>query len=79
MKRAPSSASVAEDMMALIICEMMTTAPLFGGMAELLDMKNCPPDLLHAFVSERYEASLWHARTMFLALYVMIVPGWETA
>ena len=78
-KRVPSSASAAEDITALIICEMMMTAPLFGGMAEFLDMKKCPPALLCAFVSDRYEASLWPARTMLLALHVMIVSGWEAA
>ena len=56
MKRAPSSASAAEDMMALMICVMMMTAPLFSVMAELLDMKKCPTALLSDFVSERYEA-----------------------
>ena len=79
MKRAPSLASASEDMTALIICEMVMTAPLLGGMAELLDMKKCPPALLRAFVSERYEASLWPARTILMALYVMTASGWEAA
>ena len=75
MKRAPSSASAAEDMTDFIICAMVMTAPLFVVMAELLDIKKCPPDMLHAFVSEIYEASLWPARTILLALYVMIASG----
>ena len=79
MKRAPSSASAAEDMTVLIICAMMMTAPLFGVTTELLDMKKCPPALLCAFFRERYEASLWPARTMMPALYVMIASGWEAA
>ena len=79
MKIAPILASAAEDMTALIICEMVMTAPLFGGIAELLDMKKCPPDMLRDFVYKRYEASLWLTRTMFLALYVMIASGWEAA
>ena len=58
IKRAPSLASAAEDMTALIICAMVMMAPLFGGMAELLDMKKCPRDLLCDFPPERYEASL---------------------
>ncbi len=33
-------------------------APLFGGLAELLDMKKCPPARLHAFDSERYTVLL---------------------
>ena len=79
MKRTTSSASDAEDITALILCAMVMTAPLLGGMTELLNMKKCPPDLLCAFVYERYEASLWPARTMLLALHVMIVSGWEAA
>ena len=37
MKRAPSSASAADDMTAFIICATVRTAPLFGGSA----MKKC--------------------------------------
>ena len=77
MKREPSLASAAEDMTALIIFAVATTAPLLCGMAELLDMRKCPPSLLHFFSSNRYEASLWPARTVLLALYVMITSGWE--
>ena len=79
MKRAPSLASDAEEMTAFMICAMLMMAPLFGGMAELLDMKKFLPALLRAFFSERYEASLWPARTMLLALYVMIASVWEAA
>ena len=39
MKRDPRSASAGEDMISLMICEMVMTAPLFWGMAESLDMK----------------------------------------
>ena len=53
MKRAPSSASAAEDMRALMIWEMVTTALLFAGMGELFDMKKWPPARLLAFDSER--------------------------
>ena len=53
MKRAPNSASVAEDMTAFMICEMVRTDPLFGGTAESSDMKKCPPALLLAFDSDR--------------------------
>ena len=49
MKRATSSASNAEDMTALIIFAMVMTTSLFCGMAELLDMKKCPPSLLCDF------------------------------
>ena len=53
MKRAPSSASAAEDITALMIWEMMTKAPLLAGMGELLDMKKCPLSRLLVFDSER--------------------------
>ena len=53
MKMSPNSASAAEDMTAFMICEMVRTDPLFGGTAELSDMKKCPPALLHAFNSDR--------------------------
>ena len=50
--RAPSSASAAEDITALIICAVVRIAPLFGGSGESLGMKNWPCALLQAFVSE---------------------------
>ena len=40
MKRAPSLASAAEDITALMIWETVRMAPLFTGMASSLDMKN---------------------------------------
>ena len=40
MKIPPSSASAAEDKTALIICDMLRMAPLFGGMSALVDKKN---------------------------------------
>ena len=40
MKRAPSSASSADDMTALMILSMVMTAPLFVGSVASLDMKN---------------------------------------
>ena len=53
MKRDPNSASSAEYMTAFIICKMVRTDPLFGGTAELSDIKKCPPALLLAFDSDR--------------------------
>ena len=53
MKRAPSSASAAEDITALMIWETVRMAPLFDGMASSLDMKKCPPALLLAFDSDK--------------------------
>ena len=43
MKRAESLASVAEDMMDLMIWVMVMTALLLGRVAVLLDMKNYHP------------------------------------
>ena len=67
MKRAASLTSAAEDMTAFMIWAMVMTAPLFGGVSVSLDMKKCPPALIRAFDSERYEASLCTTRTMSLA------------
>ena len=53
MKRAPNSASAADDMTALTICEMARKDPVFGGTAELSDKKKCPPALLLDFDSDR--------------------------
>ncbi len=75
MSRASTSASAAKDMTALIICVIVRMAPLFGGLAVLLDMKKCPPAWLRVFDSERYDALLCPARTMSLAWYVTIASG----
>ena len=75
----PSSASTADDMKVLIILEIMNTDPLLGGNAVLLDINKCTPALRQAFVLERYEASLWPASTISLALYAMISSGCEAA
>ncbi len=53
MYRAPISASAADDIMALMICAIVRTAPLFGGSALLFDMKKCLPAWLRALVSDR--------------------------
>ena len=64
MNIAPSSTSAADDTNALMILEIVNTAPLLGGNAVLLDIKKCPPDLLLDFVLEKYEALIWTARTI---------------
>lgn len=79
MKSAPSSASAAEDMTALITWDKLMSAPLFGGMGELEDKKWCPPALLRAFVSDKYDASLWTASTMSLALKVRMASSCDAA
>ena len=66
MNRAESLACAAEDMTALMIWEMVMTAPLLGGVEVSLDMKKCPPAQLRAFNSEIYYAPLWPTRTMLL-------------
>ena len=54
MNSAPSSASAADDMTALMILAIANTYPLLGGNAVLLDINKFPPDMLQAFVLERY-------------------------
>ncbi len=70
IKRAPSSASAADDMTARIICEMLRTAPLFVGKSSLPAINMCPPPRLRAFGLDKYEALLCIAKSMLLALYV---------
>jgi hypothetical protein len=53
MYRALISASAADDMTALMICEIVRIAPLLLGIVSSFDMKKCPPALLRALVSER--------------------------
>ena len=53
MYSAPSSASAADDMTALMICAIVRTAPLLCGISLSLDRKKCPPALLRAFDLER--------------------------
>ncbi len=57
-----------DNITAGMICEMLRTAPLFVGMSLSLAMNMCPPARLRALGSEWYNASLWIARTMLLAL-----------
>ena len=53
MNNAPTSASAADDMTALMICDIVLMAPLLGGTSTLLDKKKCPPALLRALLSDR--------------------------
>jgi hypothetical protein len=52
MSRAPISASAADEMINLMICKIVRSAPLLLGIALLFDMKKCMPALLRALVSE---------------------------
>ncbi len=54
-------------MTAFMIWVIVRTAPLLGGRAVSVDMKKCPPALLLALDSDRYDALLCPARTMLLA------------
>ena len=67
-KRAPSSASAAEDMAAFITCAVFCVAPLFGENASCVERKNCPPPYV-CFGLLKDDASLWMASTISLALY----------
>ena len=58
MNNVPTLALAAEESTALIICDIVITAPLFGDVSVLLDMKKCPLALLRALLSDRYNASL---------------------
>lgn len=71
---APTSASIADDMTALMIFARTWTAPLSGGVLVGISpgcwgmslRKNIAPARLLALFSERYEASLAVQRTMSL-------------
>ena len=53
MYNTTSLASVAEDMTCLMMCAMLSTAPLLFGTEESLDKNKLPPALLRAFGSLR--------------------------
>ena len=76
MDSATSLASGTDDMTDLIILAIVRTAPFLGGKSVLLEIKKLPSALPLDFVSERYEASMWPARTISLAWYVMMAYGW---
>ena len=57
--------------------EIVNTALLLGENVVFLEIKKCPPALLRAFVSDRYEALLWIARIISLAWYVRNSSGCE--
>ena len=48
-----SMASAADDITALIICNMLSTAPLLVGILSCPAMNMCPPAWLQAFSSDR--------------------------
>ena len=56
MNNASSLASAADDITALIRCNVLSTAPLFMGMSSLPAMNMWPLALLRALGSDRYNA-----------------------
>jgi hypothetical protein len=67
MKRAPNSASTTDDMTAQIICKILRKVPLLKGMSSFVAMNMHPPTRLQDFGLNKYDASLWIAKTMLLA------------
>ncbi len=53
MYNAANSASVADVMTCLMMCAIMSTAPLLAGIVASLERKKCPPALLRACGSLR--------------------------
>jgi hypothetical protein len=69
MNNAPSSASAADDITALIIYNILsTTAPLLAGMSSVPAMNMWPPALLWALGLDRYNTSLCIASLISFAL-----------
>ena len=76
---APSSESVVDDMTALMVLDIVNTAPFLGGSSVFVDINKFPPAMLIYFELERREALLWPARIISLAWYVIIASGWVAA
>ena len=79
MKSAPNSPSAIGDMTALIICAVLRTTPFFWGKMSVFERKKCPPALLHACFSFKYDASPCTANIMLLALYVNVALLFDAA
>ncbi len=67
MNNAPSLASADDDITALIICKILSTAPLLIGMSSVPAMNMWPPALLWALGSDRYDALLCIVSLILLA------------
>ena len=59
-----------------MIWAIFNAGTLLVGSSLLSDMKKCPPALLLALGSIRYDASLWALRIVLLALNVTIMSGY---
>jgi hypothetical protein len=77
MNSAPSLASAAEDITALIIYNMLSAVPFLVAISSIPAINMYPTAWLQAFDLDRYEVSLWIASTMLLALYVSIASSWD--
>ncbi len=67
MNRAPNSAYTADYMTVKIICKILRTASLLkGSMSSFQAMNMCPPTQLQDLGLDKYDASLWIARSMSL-------------
>ncbi len=64
-----------EDITVLMIWETVMTATLFVGISFSSDMKKCPLERLHDFISDKYDASLCPESTMADARYVIMASG----
>ena len=62
-----------------MICGMVKTAPLLGGVSTLLGIKKFLLALLLALLSDRYKALLCPASTILLAWYVTTASGCAAA
>jgi hypothetical protein len=67
MKRAPNSASAADDMTVQIICKILRMALLLKSMSSFSALNMCPPGRLQDLGLNKYDALLWIAKTMLLA------------
>jgi hypothetical protein len=72
---APSLASAADDITALMMVAFVGIAPMFGGKFLLFVRKKCIPARLRAFFSFQYLALLCIAQMIWFALYVIIVSS----
>jgi hypothetical protein len=67
MNNAPSSTSAADNITALIICKILSTAPLLMGMSSVPAMNMWLAAQLWALGSDRYNALLCVASLILLA------------
>ena len=79
MNISPSSASAYDCMTSLMILAIVNTDAFLVSNSVLLDINKFPLALILGCFSEMCEASLWTARTIPLAWYVIMAYGWVAA